>query len=122
MELLVGTAVLIVFVLGYIAIAFEYTIKVNKTAVALFIAVLCWLIYFVGQVKPIDDNLYELLKDLSDISQIIFFLLGAMTIVELIDSHKGFYTIVEFIQTRSKKHLLWITAGVAFGLSAMLDN
>ena len=118
----VGFFVLIVFVLGYVAIAFEYAIKVNKTAVALAVAVICWLIYFLGQVKPVDQNLFELLKDLSDISQIIFFLLGAMTIVELIDSHKGFNTIIEFIHTRSKKHLLWITAGVAFGLSAMLDN
>ena len=119
---LVSVFILTIFVLGYLAIAFEFTIKVNKTAVALAIAVLGWLIFFLGHQKGLDESLRELLKDLSDISQIIFFLLGAMTIVELIDSHKGFTTITEFIRTRSKRHLLWIVAGVAFFLSAMLDN
>ena len=111
--------ILAIFVLGYIAIALEFTIKTNKTAVALAIAVLCWLIYFVNADTP---PIYTFMEDLAQVSQIIFFILGAMTIVELIDSHNGFNTIIEFIHTRSKKHLLWIIAGVAFVLSAMLDN
>lgn len=119
---MVGIAILIVFILGYLAIAFEFTIKVNKTAVALAVAVVGWAIYFLSHDLSVKDNLGELFKDLSDVSQIIFFLLAAMTIVELIDSHKGFNTVIEFIHTRSKKHLIWIVATFAFCLSALLDN
>ncbi|MCB1117732.1 MAG: sodium:proton antiporter NhaD [Chlamydiia bacterium] len=115
-------AILTVFILGYLAIAFEFTIKVNKTAVALSIAVIGWSIYFLSHDLAVKENLTELLKNLSDVSQIIFFLLAAMTIVELIDSHKGFNTIIEFIHTRSKKYLIWIVAAFAFCLSALLDN
>lgn len=111
--------ILAIFVFGYIAIALEFTLKTNKTAVALAIAVLCWLIYFVTSASPPIDLFME---NLAQVSQIIFFVLGAITIVELIDSHNGFNTITEFIRTRSKRHLLWIIAGVAFALSAMLDN
>lgn len=114
--------ILLVFVIGYLAIAFEFTIKVNKTAVALAIAVLGWMIYFLWSANPISQSLSELSDNLSDVSQIIFFILGAMTIVELIDSHKGFNTITEFIHTRSKKYLIWIIAAFAFVLSALLDN
>ncbi len=119
---MVGIAILTIFIIGYLAIAFEFTIKLNKTAIALCIAVLGWAIYFLTHELAVKDNLHELLKDLSDVSQIIFFLLGAMTIVELIDSHKGFNTIIEFIHTRSKKYLIWIVAAFAFCLSALLDN
>lgn len=113
---------LLVFSLGYIAIIFEYGLKVNKTAVALLIAVLCWAIYFSDSNIPLQEDLKEFGSHLSDVSQIIFFLMGAMTIVELIDSHKGFKIITDVIQTTSKRKMLWMISFTAFFLSAILDN
>ncbi len=114
--------ILTVFGLGYLAITLEYTIKVNKTAVALLIAVLCWIIYFATTAAPLDKNLQILGQHVTDISQIIFFLIGAMTIVELIDSHKGFKVITNLIQTNSKRKMIWVIALITFFLSAVLDN
>lgn len=114
--------ILAIFGLGYLAIIFEYTIKVNKTSVALFIAVLCWAAYFVGGNISVDAGMGELNKHVANVSQIIFFLLGAMTIVELIDSHKGFKVVTEVISTTSKRKMLWMIAGITFFLSATLDN
>jgi len=113
--------ILSIFILGYAGIIFEFCIKLNKTAIALFIGVLSWTVYFIG--KPgVKDNLMELSTRLSDISQILFFLLGAMTLVELIDSHKGFHTIMRAIHTHSKKQMLLIISFLTFFLSAVLDN
>ncbi|MDN3506953.1 MAG: sodium:proton antiporter NhaD [Simkaniaceae bacterium] len=114
--------ILLVFGLGYLAIIFEYTIKINKTAVALLIAVLCWVIYFTLSVAPVSQDLKDLGVHVSDVSQIIFFLMGAMTLVELIDSHKGFKIVTDIIRTTSKRKMLWIVAFTAFCLSAVLDN
>ncbi|MCP5505360.1 MAG: sodium:proton antiporter NhaD [Chlamydiales bacterium] len=111
-----------VFCIGYIAIILEFLIHVNKTAVGLFMAVVCWLIYFVGDPQPVHTSLAFLNSHLSDVSQILFFLLGAMTMVELIDSHKGFNTFIHHLHTKSKKKMLWITCFIAFFLSAVLDN
>ena len=112
-----------VFILGYLAIIFEYNIKVNKTASALLMATFSWGILFVT--SP-DDSLKHYLSALTehvgDVSQIIFFLLGAMTLVEVIDSHKGFKIITDIINTRSKKKMLWLIGFIAFFLSAILDN
>ena len=84
------TALLIfVFVAGYAAIAFEHPLKLNKAASALITGVLCWTIYML-QSETTDIVGEELLHHLGDIASILFFLLGAMTIVELIDSHDGF--------------------------------
>ena len=109
------------FIIGYIAIAFEHSIKINKAASALITGVLCWLFYilFADNKETVVDNL---LHHLGDLSQILFFLLGAMTIVELIDAHDGFEIITKRITTRSKKKLLWIIGVIAFFLSAVLDN
>jgi NhaD family Na+/H+ antiporter len=109
------------FVLGYIAVAFEHTIKINKAATALITGVLSWTFYilFTPDKTAVVDNL---LHHLGDLSQILFFLLGAMTIVELIDAHDGFEIITKRITTRNKKKLLWIIALLAFFLSAVLDN
>jgi Na+/H+ antiporter NhaD/arsenite permease-like protein len=104
------------------AIIFEYTIKINKTAVALLIAVLCWVIYFSLSTTPVSADLKNLGVHVSDVSQIIFFLMGAMTLVELIDSHKGFKIVTDIIRTTSKRKMLWIVAFTAFCLSAVLDN
>ncbi|MDQ3843111.1 MAG: sodium:proton antiporter NhaD [Bacteroidota bacterium] len=111
----------ITFILGYAAIALEHPIRINKTASALLTGVLCWVIYIVGST---DKHLLseELYNHMGQISGILFFLLGAMTIVELIDVHDGFNVITSRIKTKSKLKLLWITSVVAFFLSAILDN
>lgn len=113
-----------VFILGYLVMIFEYYVKLNKTAVALFLAVSCWLIFFsfVPSPHPLKENLGRLHEYVSSASQIIFFLLGAMTLVELIDAHKGFKIITDYIHTTSKKKMLWTISILTFFLSAILDN
>ena len=110
-----------VFIIGYAAIAFEHPIKINKTASALLTGVLCWAIYImsVSDVGIVSEQLYE---HLGQISGILFFLLGAMTIVELIDAHDGFDVITSKIKTTDKRKLLWIISILTFFLSAVLDN
>ena len=111
-----------IFVLGYAAIIFEFRIRVNKAAIALFIAAICWVIYFVFDGQPTKASLSLLGENLSKVSEILFFLLGAMTLVELIDSHKGFNTFICYLHTRSKRKMLWIISLISFFLSAILDN
>jgi Na+/H+ antiporter NhaD/arsenite permease-like protein len=115
------TLVIIVFVIGYLAIAFEHPIKLNKAAAALLTGVFCWSIYMFSGVEK-EHAVEELLHHLGEISSILFFLLGAMTIVELIDSHDGFTLITDKIKTRSKTKLLWIIGIITFFLSSLLDN
>ncbi|MDZ4793937.1 MAG: sodium:proton antiporter NhaD [Bacteroidota bacterium] len=110
-----------VFLLGYMAIAFEHPLKLNKAASALITGVLCWTIYTVQRGSP-ETVTEELLDHLGEIASILFFLLGAMTIVELIDSHNGFDIITEKITTTSKRKLLLIITLISFFLSALLDN
>lgn len=110
------------FCLGYCAIIFEFQTKANKTAVALFLAAVLWVVFFVSSSNPLSENLNTLSHHISSISQILFFLLGAMTLVELIDSHNGFYVITRLIRARSKRYMLWIICGLCFCLSAVLDN
>jgi NhaD family Na+/H+ antiporter len=114
--------IVLVFVLGYAAIVMEYYIKVSKSAVALLIGVLCWAIYIVSSTLPVSENLKTLGHHVSEVSQIIFFLMGAMALVELIDSHRGFKIITDKIRTKSKRRMLWIIALVSFFLSSVLDN
>ena len=115
------TIIIILFVIGYAAIALEHNIKINKTASALIPGVVLWVIYIVSQS---DTHLVneELLKHLGDISSILFFLMGAMTIVELIDTYNGFEVITERITQTKKVSLLWIIGILTFFLSAVLDN
>jgi Na+/H+ antiporter NhaD/arsenite permease-like protein len=115
------TLVIIVFVIGYLAIAFEHPLKLNKAAAALLTGVFCWSIYMFSGVEK-EHAVEELLHHLGEISSILFFLLGAMTIVELIDSHDGFTLITDKIKTRSKTKLLWIIGIITFFLSSLLDN
>ena len=110
-----------VFVLGYLAIAFEHVIKLNKAASALITGVLCWTIYILQSDAPQQVS-GELLHHLGEIASILFFLLGAMTIVELIDSHNGFDIINEKINTSKKSTLLLFGSVITFLLSALLDN
>jgi Na+/H+ antiporter NhaD/arsenite permease-like protein len=109
-----------VFILGYTAIAMEHPLKVNKSATALLLAVLLWVMLAFG----FPDRFLEqkLLEDLGKISEILFFLLGAMTIVELIDAHEGFSIITDRIKTTNKVKLLWVISIITFFLSAVLDN
>lgn len=118
---MISLIAIIIFVLGYTAIAFEHTLKLNKAASALITGVLCWTIYIVAGNEPEKTN-EEIIAHLGDIASILFFLLGAMTIVELVDSHNGFDIITQKISTKSKSKLLLIITGLAFILSALLDN
>lgn len=115
------TLLVILFAIGYAAIALEHNIKINKTASALLTGVILWVLYIVSHS---DTNLVnsELLRHLGDISSILFFLMGAMTIVELIDSYNGFEVITERIHATKKRSLLWTVGILTFFLSAVLDN
>jgi len=117
MELLITT----IFIIGYAAIAFEHPIRTNKTASALLTGVLCWVVYIMSgtNTEIVSEQLYE---HLGQISGILFFLLGAMTIVELIDAHDGFDVITAKIKTSDQLKLLWIISIITFFLSAVLDN
>jgi Na+/H+ antiporter NhaD/arsenite permease-like protein len=117
MELLIT----IIFIIGYAAIAFEHPIRTNKTASALLTGVLCWVVYIMSgtNTEIVSEELYE---HLGQISGILFFLLGAMTIVELIDAHDGFDVITTKIKTSDQLKLLWIISIITFFLSAVLDN
>ncbi len=144
----------VVFVLGYIAIALEHPLKIDKAATALIIGSLTWTIYVLGSadiLSMLDEtgnyisaswgkylsanpnaNNHEgmvhfighsdILHHLGEIAEILFFLLGAMTIVEIIDHHKGFSIITNKITTTNKVKLLWVLSFLTFFMSAALDN
>src|SRR5688572_7656594 len=114
-------AIILTFILGYLAITLEHNIKINKAATALVTGVICWTIYILFQS---DKHLVseQLTEHLGEVSGILFFLLGAMTIVELIDAHDGFQIITDKIKTRSPVKLLWVVSFITFFLSAVLDN
>lgn len=145
------TAIVIVFIIGYLCIALEHPLKVDKTATALVLGMLLWVLYaFAAEsiVPAVSGEHFQeylsknpsLLKEgtaqqalsyiinvdivehLGDIAQTVLFLLGAMTIVELIDVHEGFTVITGKIHTRNKKRLLWIMAWLTFFMSSVLDN
>ncbi|MDE5900182.1 MAG: sodium:proton antiporter NhaD [Muribaculaceae bacterium] len=142
---------LIVFVIGYLCIAFEHPLRVDKTATALLLGMVMWCMYALGsaEIVPIAapesfqrflaDNPslaglplaqqtmayvldVDIIAQMGEITQTLFFLLGAMTIVELIDVHGGFRIITERIVTRRKRRLLWIISFTTFIMSAILDN
>ena len=147
--------IIAVFVIGYIGIALEHPIKINKTATAILTGVICWTLFALAsptqglldsesfrgfldtlQLKSGDARflamsqtelyhefvLAELGEHLSQIAQILFFLMGAMTIVELVDAHQGFRIITDRIRTKNPIQLLWIICWVTFFLSSVLDN
>jgi len=133
---------LVVFIIGYTAIALEHPLKIDKAASALLIGTLTWAIYTLGAVDILPNSPYyqqyltdnpdgsvidfivhhEILHHLAEIAQILFFLLGAMTIVELVDSHEGFAVITDRINTGNRVKLLWIISILTFFFSAALDN
>jgi Na+/H+ antiporter NhaD/arsenite permease-like protein len=149
------TIIIVVFIIGYMGIALEHPLKINKTASAILTGVLCWTLFILSppfevvtqselynsfkEILKLEDGLAkfsllsehelykkfvvtELANHLSQISQILFFLMGAMTIVELVDAHHGFRFITDRIKTKNPKKLLWIICWVTFFLSAVLDN
>lgn len=132
----------VVFVLGYTAIALEHPLKIDKAASAILTGVLLWVIYILGadtilanshifaeylHEYPNGDYIdfishHEIVKHLGEIGEILFFLLGAMTIVEMVDTHEGFKIITDKIKTTNKVKLLWILSFITFFMSAALDN
>lgn len=137
-------AILVVFVIGYLAIVLEHPLHLDKTVPALIMGSLCWAIlaiaYNNGLLDVIDGHGHAfsmanghgheaeegfvnvLLHHLGKTSEILVFLIGAMTIVEIIDLHRGFEVLKDFVKTRSRKKLLWIIGILAFILSAIIDN
>ena len=115
------TIMIIVFFLGYLAIALEHSIKVDKAASALLIGGLGWALYAFSGVDVHHMN-EHLSHHLVDIAEILFFLLAAMTIVELMDAHEGFSIITDRITTNKKVTLMWILSLITFFFSAALDN
>jgi Na+/H+ antiporter NhaD/arsenite permease-like protein len=142
------TVIVIIFIAGYLAIALEHQLHINKAASALFIGAACWALYAVSfqQLLPLDQipawfaeeavregvvgsevaRSYlvegQFLHLVAETAYILFFLMGAMTIVELVDAHEGFSLITNRIQSRSKVKLLWIISWLTFFVSAVLDN
>ncbi|MCB0691772.1 MAG: sodium:proton antiporter NhaD [Saprospiraceae bacterium] len=136
--------VLAIFIIGYLAIVFEHPLKLDKTVPALLMGSLCWaavsLMYHTGTMEVIDthDHIFSmaggmneeneegflslLLHHLGKTSEIIIFLIGAMTIVEIIDLHRGFEVLKGWVKTKSRKKLLWIIGIIGFFLSAIIDN
>lgn len=114
-------AIIAIFVIAYAAIALEHPIGINKSASALVGAGLLWTVYAVASGDPglVDKQLNE---SVSSTAQIVFFLIGAMTIVEVIDAHNGFEVITSLIRTRKQVILMWLIGFVTFFLSAILDN
>ncbi len=140
------TVILIIFVLGYLAIALEHKLHINKAASALVTGVVCWALYIVNMnhllppdiIKPWFEEKAALehvsnvplhfvveaqhLHLTGEIASILFFLMGAMTIVELVDAHEGFAIVTNRIKARKKSSLLWIVGLLTFFMSAVLDN
>ena len=135
--------IILLFVLGYLTITLEHPLKLDKTVPALLMAALMWALLAVGfhegWFTAIDDhgNVFNFLKQgeeanegfhslllhhLGKTAEILVFLVGAMTIVEIVDLHKGFDIIKTWIKAKSKKNLLWIMTILAFFLSAIIDN
>jgi len=115
------TTLVLIFVIAYAAIALEHPIKINKSASALLGAGLLWTVYAVANN---DHSLvdHQLSESLASTAQIVFFLIGAMTIVEVVDAHNGFEVITSRIKTSRLSSLMWLVGFVTFFLSAILDN
>jgi Na+/H+ antiporter NhaD/arsenite permease-like protein len=111
----------LIFIVGYAAIVMEHKLSINKSASALLTGVLCWTIVALVSTN-IEETQHHLNEHLSEIAGILFFLMGAMTIVELIATYGGFEIITDKITTTSQSRLLWIISMITFFMSALLDN
>ena len=114
-------ALAVIFIIAYVAIALEHPLKVNKSASALIGAGLLWTVYALSSGNH-DLVGHQLNESLAATAQIIFFLIGAMTIVEVVDAHNGFEVITSRIRTTKLSSLMWLVGFVTFFLSAILDN
>ncbi|MCB0794790.1 MAG: sodium:proton antiporter NhaD [Flavobacteriales bacterium] len=119
----------LIFIVGYLFIALEHPLKVNKAASAVITGMLIWTLIMLGQSdlfhgehEGTEGLLHHLYEHLSEIASILFFLLGAMTVVELMDAHEGFRVITDRIKVTNKRTLLWVVGILSFFLSAALDN
>ena len=111
---------ILLFVVGYAFIALEHKVKIDKSAIALL---MCGAIWTIFSLWGHDANIgHEMVDHLGDTCEILVFLIGAMTIVDLIDSHGGFNVITDHIKTRNKHKLMWLLAIITFFMSAALDN
>ena len=126
-----------VFFVGYLCITLEDVLKVNKAAVALLMCVICWVLYTSGAAQYLSAEVlqsigngsvaqyvseHSLREHLGEITETLFFLMGAMTVVEVIDTNGGFNFVRDALETHSKRALLWKIAFITFFLSAVLDN
>ena len=125
------TLIVIVFCIGYLCIALESLTKVNKAAIALLMCVFCWTLLMMGPAayypaipgEEVVHHIAEVIEHhLGDAAGTLFFLMGAMTIVEIVDSNGGFNFVRDTMKTRSKRKLMWRVAFMTFFLSAILDN
>lgn len=142
------TAIVLCFIIGYIVIVFEHPLHLDKTVPALLMGALCWALISIGfhkgwlSVIDTHEHIYSLmgldhggghgdanegfnntlLHHLGKTAEILIFLIGAMTIVEIVDLHRGFDILKSWVKTRSKKRLLWIVGILGFILSAIIDN
>ena len=129
--------IVVAFVIGYACIAMESLTKVNKAAVALLMFVACWTLYmcdplqfltmmhpdYAGGIEGMAEKVTSIIQEhLGDTSTTLFFLMGAMTIVEIVDQNGGFNWVRKVMKTHSKRALLWRIAFLTFILSAILDN
>ena len=123
--------IVIVFCVGYLCIALESLTKVNKAAIALLMCVLCWTLFMLGPsayypgvaADGVLHHVAEVIEHhLGDAASTLFFLMGAMTIVEIVDINGGFNFVRDTMKTRSKRKLMWRMAFMTFFLSAILDN
>ena len=113
-------AMIIIFVLGYVLITLEHPLHMNKATFALLTCGILWTIYALFGNDP---EMHEaIVMQVGDACEIVVFLIGAMTIVEIIDRYGGFSFITEHINAKSKRHLLWIICSLSFVMSAVLDN
>ncbi len=122
------TGIVLTFIIGYVAIVFEHPLKLDKTVPALIMGALCWALISLGHLETVDATHHlapfeeVLLHHIGKVAEILFFLIGAMTIVELVDLHQGFSVITNRIRTTKKSTMLWLIVILAFFLSATLDN
>jgi Na+/H+ antiporter NhaD/arsenite permease-like protein len=118
---MINSLITVAFILGYCFIVFEKKIKIDKTSSAIITGVVCWTFYIFSGVS-IETISRQLMTHMGEIAGILFFLLGAMTIVELIDAHDGFSIISNKMKSDNKRTLLWVVGFITFSLSAVLDN
>lgn len=111
-----------VFVIGYFLITIEHVVRIDKATIALLMGVICWVIQFAYSGSECKDPLVCLGEHIANISQVVFFLLGSLAIVAIINVHNGFAVIADSIKIHSKRKMLWAIGILTFFLSAILDN